>query len=216
MLSDSTTVVPPFRPDIGDLALTFFQDLDHGWNGTHEMFDSGKWDQWLAAKSSSCVAHMQRSDLPFHYALADAFTVCDAYHCSMLGPTDPNRYYMWTGWDGNDGDNSLLYFHQYQNVVPGSPLYQNARTGTDVNNGGTYFDILAADVKNGTLPSVSLIVQLADAYGADRQIGLHGTREESRMRLTSDPQLRRSVGAGVGEDRFRRVAGRSSRQLVRQ
>ena len=49
------------------------------------------------------MAHMQRSDLPFHYALADAFTVCDAYHCSMLGPTDPNRYYMWTGWDGNDG-----------------------------------------------------------------------------------------------------------------
>ena len=46
---------------------------------------------------------MQRADLPFHYALADAFTVCDAYHCSMLGPTDPNRYYMWTGWDGNDG-----------------------------------------------------------------------------------------------------------------
>ena len=40
---------------------------------------------------------------PFHYALADAFTVCDGNYCSMLGPTDTNRYYMWTGWDGNDG-----------------------------------------------------------------------------------------------------------------
>ena len=97
----------------------------------------------------------------------------------MLGPTDPNRYYMWTGWDGNDGkgggpviandelgyswqtyperlqaagiswkiyqdigdgldaagvwgftsdpyignfgDNSLLYFLNYQNARPGQP-----------------------------------------------------------------------------------------------
>ena len=34
----------------------------------------------------------------------------------------------------------------------------NARTGTDVKNGGTYFDVLAADVKSGTLPSVSWVV----------------------------------------------------------
>jgi phospholipase C len=215
--SDGTTVVPPFRPDVGNLALTFFEDLDHGWDGTHQMFNGGNWDQWLAAKSPACMAHMQRSDLPFHYALADAFTVCDEYHCSMLGPTDPNRYYMWTGWDGNDGkgggpviandeigyswqtyperlqaagvswkiyqdigdgldaagfwgwtsnnpfignygDNSLLYFLQYQNAAPGSPLYQGARTGTDVKDGGGYFDILAADVKGGQLPSVSWIV----------------------------------------------------------
>jgi hypothetical protein len=25
-----------------------------------------------------------------HYALADAVTICDAYHCSLFGPTDPN------------------------------------------------------------------------------------------------------------------------------
>ena len=86
-----------------DLALTFIEDLDHSWDGTHQMFNGGNWDQWLPAKTTTCMAHMEREDLPFHYALADAFTVCDAYHCSMLGPTDPNRYYMWTGWDGNDG-----------------------------------------------------------------------------------------------------------------
>jgi phospholipase C len=68
------------------------------------MFNGGKWDQWLPAKTTTCIAHMKRSDLPFHYTLADTFTVCDAYHCSMLGPTDLNRYYMWTGWEGNDGN----------------------------------------------------------------------------------------------------------------
>jgi phospholipase C len=30
-------------------------------------------------------------------ALAEAFTVCDAYHCSVLGPTWPNRLYWMTG-----------------------------------------------------------------------------------------------------------------------
>jgi phospholipase C len=101
--ADGATITPPFRPDVGNLALTFIEDLDHSWDGTHEMFNAGNWDQWIPAKTTTCMAHMQRSDLPFHYALADAFTVCDGYHCSMLGPTDPNRYYMWTGWDGNDG-----------------------------------------------------------------------------------------------------------------
>jgi phospholipase C len=214
--ADGSTVVPPFRPDVGNLALTFIEDLDHSWDGTHQMFNGGDWDQWLPAKTTTCMAHMKRSDLPFHYALADAFTVCDGYHCSMLGPTDTNRYYMWTGWDGNDGrnggpviandelgygwqtyperlqdagiswkiyqdigtgldkagawgftsdpyignygDNSLLYFFNYQNAAPGSPLYQAARTGTDVDKSGGFFHILAADVKHGKLPQVSWIV----------------------------------------------------------
>jgi phospholipase C len=214
--AEGAAVVPPFRPNVGNLALTFIEDLDHSWAGTHEMFNGGNWDQWLPAKTTTCMAHMERSDVPFHYALADAFTVCDGYHCSMLGPTDTNRYYMWTGWDGNDGknggpviandelgygwqtyperlqaagiswkiyqdigegldkagvwgftkdpyignygDNALLYFFNYQNAAPGSPLYQRARTGTDVNQSGSFFDILAADVKGGRLPSVSWIV----------------------------------------------------------
>jgi phospholipase C len=214
--ADGATVVPPFRPDVGNLALTFIEDLDHTWDGTHQMFNGGNWDQWLPAKTTTCMAHMERSDLPFHYALADAFTVCDANFCSMLGPTDTNRYYMWTGWEGNDGqgggpvvandelgyswqtyperlqqagvswkiyqdigdgldkagawgftadpyignygDTSLLYFLNYQNAAPGNPLYDRARTGTDVKTSGGFFDILAADVASGQLPSVSWIV----------------------------------------------------------
>ncbi len=214
--ADGATVVPPFRPDVGNLALTFIEDLDHSWDGSHQMFNAGRWDQWLPAKTTTCMAHMERRDLPFHFALADVFTVCDGYYCSMLGPTDPNRYYMWTGWDGNDGkgggpviandelgygwttyperlqaagiswkiyqdsgvgldapgfwgwtsdpyignygDNSLLYFFNYQNAAPGSPLYQAARTGTEVNKSGGFFDVLTADVQNNRLPSVSWIV----------------------------------------------------------
>jgi phospholipase C len=247
--AEGATVVPPFRPNVGNLALTFIEDLDHSWAGTHEMFNGGNWDQWLPAKTTTSMAHMERSDVPFHYALADAFTVCDGYHCSMLGPTDTNRYYMWTGWDGNDGknggpviandelgygwqtyperlqaagiswkiyqdigegldkagvwgftkdpyignygDNSLLYFFNYQNAAPGSPLYQRARTGTDVNQSGGFFDILAADVKGGRLPKVSWIVApeaytehpaWPAGYGAWYTAGVLNA-------LTSDPEV---------------------------
>ncbi|MFZ0386046.1 MAG: phospholipase C, phosphocholine-specific [Solirubrobacteraceae bacterium] len=247
--ADGATVVPPFRPEVGNLALTFIEDLDHSWDGTHQMFNDGNWDQWLPAKTTTCMAHMDRSDLPFHYALADAFTVCDGYHCSMLGPTDTNRYYMWTGWDGNDGqgggpviandelgygwqtyperlqqagvswkiyqdagvgldkagvwgytsdpyignygDNALLYFFNYQNATPGSPLYQRARIGTDVSASGGFFDILKTDVKSGKLPSVSWIVApeaytehpaWPAGYGAWYTAGVLNA-------LTSDPEV---------------------------
>ena len=43
------------------------------------------------------MGYYDEEDLPFHRALADAFTVCDRYHCSMMGPTSPNRIYWETG-----------------------------------------------------------------------------------------------------------------------
>lgn len=32
-----------------------------------------------------------------YYALADAYTICDANYCSVMGPTFPNRLYLFTG-----------------------------------------------------------------------------------------------------------------------
>ena len=40
------------------------------------------------------TTHHTRHDLPYHFALADAFTICDAYQCSLMGPTDPNHYQL--------------------------------------------------------------------------------------------------------------------------
>ncbi|MET9381200.1 phosphocholine-specific phospholipase C [Streptomyces sp. NPDC002928] len=101
--SDGTKDVLPFHPDADDLGLAFLQDLPHGWNDGHTAFNGGKYDKWVPAKSATTMAYLTRDDIPFHYALADAFTICDAYHCSFIGSTDPNRYYMWTGYTGNDG-----------------------------------------------------------------------------------------------------------------
>ncbi|MGX5187097.1 phosphocholine-specific phospholipase C [Streptomyces avermitilis] len=101
--SDGAKDVLPFHPDADDLGLQFIQDLPHGWSDGHAAFNQGKYDKWVPAKSATTMAYLTRDDIPFHYALADSFTICDAYHCSFIGSTDPNRYYMWTGYTGNDG-----------------------------------------------------------------------------------------------------------------
>ncbi|MFE4176174.1 phosphocholine-specific phospholipase C [Streptomyces sp. NPDC056909] len=101
--SDGTKDVLPYHPDAEDLGMQFIAGLDHDWAGGHQAWNQGRYDQWIPAKSPGTMAYLKREDIPFHYALADAFTVCDAYHCSFIGATDPNRYYMWTGHTGNDG-----------------------------------------------------------------------------------------------------------------
>ncbi|MFE9021376.1 phosphocholine-specific phospholipase C [Streptomyces sp. NPDC007808] len=101
--SNGTKDVLPFHPDADDLGMQFLEGLPHGWNDGQQAYNGGRYDQWIPAKGTTTMAYLTREDIPFHYALADAFTVCDAYHCSFIGSTDPNRYYMWTGCTGNDG-----------------------------------------------------------------------------------------------------------------
>ena len=43
------------------------------------------------------MGYFTKADMPFHRALAEAFTVCDNYFCSVQGPTTPNRLYLWSG-----------------------------------------------------------------------------------------------------------------------
>ncbi|WP_261719964.1 phosphocholine-specific phospholipase C [Streptomyces sp. FZ201] len=100
---DGAKDVLPFHPTADDLGMQFLEGLPHGWTDGQQAYHGGKYDRWIPAKGTTTMAYLTREDIPFHYALADAFTVCDAYHCSFIGSTDPNRYYLWTGCTGNDG-----------------------------------------------------------------------------------------------------------------
>ena len=138
--------VLPFHPTAPNLGLQFLQDLAHDWGTTHAAWNGGRNDQWVPQKGTTTMAYLTRNDIPFHYQLADAFTICDAYHCSLMGPTDPNRYYMWSGWVGNDGsgggpviDNSELGYgwstfpEVLQNAGISWKIYQDMGTGLDAN-----------------------------------------------------------------------------------
>jgi phospholipase C len=61
-------------------------------------------------------------------------------------------------YTGNYAVNTLLRFAQYQKAAPGSPLFEQARTGTNVAAGGSLFDIFRQDIMSNRLPQVSWIV----------------------------------------------------------
>jgi len=89
--------VVPFHLDTTTTSAQCLGDLDHSWYKTHSAINNGIYNAWPANKTDMTMGYHLRSDLPFHYALADAFTICDAYYCSMPGPTHPNRAYLMTG-----------------------------------------------------------------------------------------------------------------------
>ena len=96
-LSPEATEVLPFY--INPQQTTEFQaGTDHGWSSGHLAWNNGHWNQWVNQKQDvMTMGYLKRQDVSFHYALADAFTVCDAYHCSIHSNTCPNRIYMWSG-----------------------------------------------------------------------------------------------------------------------
>jgi phospholipase C len=91
----------PFRLSESNNA-TGDTDLSHNWVPQHLSLNGGSNDNWLGAHLAAdgasayqdVMGYLTRADAPFHYAMADAFTICDNYHCSVLGPTYPNRL-MW-------------------------------------------------------------------------------------------------------------------------
>ncbi len=86
----------PFRLDIKDSKVTWMSSLPHSWENQVDARNDGKYDKWLDVKQSGnkAYAHLPltmgyftREDIPFYYALADAFTVCDQNFCSSLTGT---------------------------------------------------------------------------------------------------------------------------------
>ena len=62
----------------------------HTWDDAQRAWNDGRMDQWLPAKGRLGMGAYGPAELPFQTALADAFTLCEAYHCSMQAGTNPN------------------------------------------------------------------------------------------------------------------------------
>lgn len=96
----------PFRLNIKESKATWLGSLPHSWPNMIDARNEGHNDRWLDAKRSGrddcktiplTMGYYNREDIPFYYALADAFTVCDQHFCSSLTGTTPNRSYFWSG-----------------------------------------------------------------------------------------------------------------------
>jgi len=96
----------PFRLNIKDTKATWMSSLPHSWHDQVDARNDGKFNRWLDVKKPGNEAYKNipmtmgyytREDLPFYYAMADAFTICDQHFCSSLTGTTPNRLFFWTG-----------------------------------------------------------------------------------------------------------------------
>jgi phospholipase C len=94
----------PFHLDTHASSAQKIPSTSHAWAVQHAAWNRGNMDFWLPAHRKSdgvngpyCMGYYTREDIPFQFALAESFTLCDEYFCSVMGPTWPNRMYWMTG-----------------------------------------------------------------------------------------------------------------------
>nr|WP_121269499.1 phospholipase C, phosphocholine-specific [Pedobacter schmidteae] len=94
---DKGNTYAPFHVDINKTKITWQGGLPHSWNDQVAARNNGRYDKWVPVKSAMSLGFYDRTDVPFYYAMADAFTICDHHFCSSLTGTTPNRLFFWTG-----------------------------------------------------------------------------------------------------------------------
>ena len=101
----------PFHMDTANTAAAAVPSLSHDWRDQHASWNKGAMDGWLHThlasdgdtKGSYTMGYMTQEDIPFHWALAEHFTLLDNYHCSVMGPTYPNRAIWMSGTNDPQG-----------------------------------------------------------------------------------------------------------------
>lgn len=95
--SDGQQVVPPYRAHGKTSNAALVQGTPHNFSDMQAAWAQGKYGFWPLFKTPYSMAYYTREEIPFQYAMAESFTICDAYHCSIATGTDPNRIMFWSG-----------------------------------------------------------------------------------------------------------------------
>lgn len=102
--------VLPFHLNSTTTSAQALPSLSHAWSTQHSAWNNGAMDNWLPAHMAAdgangpyTMGYFTREDIPFHWALAENFTICDNYHCSVMSNTWPNRMYHMTAWIDPEG-----------------------------------------------------------------------------------------------------------------
>src|SRR5580693_4830375 len=112
----NTTISPvgallPFHLDTSTANAACTHDITHDWVPQHQSWNNGAMDGFVTSRLAApndailTMGYYNRLDIPYYYAIADGFTICDNYFCSVIGPTDPNRLYTVAASIDPDGKN---------------------------------------------------------------------------------------------------------------
>ena len=158
----------PARTDLGyllpyNLTDQVDGDLDHSWDGDHAARNGGLWNNWVPAKTEETMGYFTRDEIPFQYAVADAFTICDGYHQAIMAPTSPNRMYFWTGtssgWTSNPNDYQVDFGSDagtaevttYPELLQAAGIDWQVYTNDQVGDSGSYPDYFLGDYGDNPL-----------------------------------------------------------------
>ena len=89
--------IPPYHFDTQTTSAQRVEGTPHTWPDAQLAWSDGRMDMWQTAKTVRSLGYYQQQDIEFQFALANAFTIADAYHCSMQAGTNPNRLFLWSG-----------------------------------------------------------------------------------------------------------------------
>ena len=225
----------------------------HNWADAQYAWDQGRMTNWPDHKKPHAMGHYTQADIPFQWALANAFTLCDAYHCSFQGGTNTNRLFLWTGTNDGAGHARRAFDLQLARHAAGEAaagedaLYVDDVSGAAGGGGRSagrstrtwrtisatirwsasrriatasratgnpalaakglatqHLDVLLADVKAGTLPSVSWVISPAkDSEHPGPSSPAQGADYIARVldALTANPER---VGEDGAADQLRR------------
>jgi phospholipase C len=111
-------VIAPFRLDtVQSFQYMRVEGTPHAWPDAQGAWGQGVMSEWPRYKQNHSMGYFTEQDMPFQFALAEAFTICDAYHCSYHGNTNPNRLFLWTGTnDPLQKHGGPAIYNQYDNV----------------------------------------------------------------------------------------------------
>ncbi len=95
---DPKHLIAPFRFDtVQDFKYMRAEGTPHSFPNAQAAWDLGRLSNWPGAKHNHSLGYFTREDIPFQFAMAEAFTICDAYHCAIHTGTNSNRLFIWTG-----------------------------------------------------------------------------------------------------------------------
>lgn len=101
----------PYHMDTKTTGAAAVPSISHDWRDQHASWNNGAMDAWLITHNASdgdkrggfTMGYLTQADIPFHWALAENFTLLDGYHCSVMGPTYPNRAIWMSGTNDPQG-----------------------------------------------------------------------------------------------------------------
>src|SRR6202051_3287264 len=107
-----TGLLLPFHLDTLTTNAACTHDITHAWVPQHQSWNNGAMNGFVNSRlpidandAALTMGYYTRADIPYYYAVADAFTICDNYFCSVMGPTDPNRLYTMAASIDPEGKN---------------------------------------------------------------------------------------------------------------